>query len=152
ALGDGLDAPATVIAFSPEGDVVVGGRLRNAGGEPAERIARWDGTEWSALGDGLPGTYGGNDLVFYDGTLVAAGGFNALADGGRAVAVWDGTEWTSLGGGLFGRFSFTTPNVHGLAIVGDHLFAVGSFSMAVGEDPVQAAYFDGTSWTALGAG
>lgn len=152
ALGDGLDAPATAIAFSPEGDVVVGGRFQNAGGAPAARIARWDGTSWSALGDGLPGTFGVNDIVFYDGKLVAAGGFDPVADGGRAVAVWDGTEWTSLGGGLFGRSTFTRPNVHGLAVVGDHLFAVGSFSLATGEDSVQAAYFDGTSWTALGAG
>ena len=48
-----------------------GGSFTNAGGTPANSIARWDGTHWLALGSGLGGTN-------YDETTV-----NALAVSGH---------------------------------------------------------------------
>ena len=159
ALGEGLDRPASVIAFSPEGDVVVGGEFEQAGGSPAVHIARWDGSAWSTYGDGLPGFGGVSDIAFYGGRLVVSGSWDALADGGRGVAVWDGASWSSLGGGLFGASQGSPPLVFGLAVAGDHLFAVGTFAVTPPDDDpfawgthVNAAYFDGTGWSALGGG
>lgn len=152
ALGEGLDAPARAIAFTPEGHVVVGGAFQKAGGVSAMRVARWDGSEWSAYGEGLPGYESVRSIAFYGGELVVAGRFDPLPDGGAGVAVWDGTQFVALGGGLYSQYEWSLPDVYGLAVVGTHLFAVGEFSVAPGEIPVRAAYFDGTSWTAMGTG
>lgn len=160
ALGDGLDRPASVIAFSPEGDVIVGGEFEHAGGAPAAHIARWDGSAWSTYGEGLPGFGSVSNIAFYRGQLVVSGMWDALDDGGRGVAVWDGTSWSSLGGGLFSAYPWSPPLVRGLAVVGDYLFAVGTFAVtpADEDDPhavgtnVNAAYFDGSSWRGMGAG
>lgn len=160
AFGEGLDRPASTIEITPEGEVIVGGEFESAGGAPAARIARWDGSSWSSYGDGLPGWGRVSDIAFYRGQLVVAGEWDALADGGKGVAVWDGTTWSSVGGGLFSRYESGSPSVFGLAAVGDHLFAVGTFALIPPDDDpetpdapnVNAAYFDGTSWTGLGAG
>ena len=37
------------------GELVVGGRFTCAGGVPANYIAKWNGTSWSALGTGMDG-------------------------------------------------------------------------------------------------
>src|SRR5689334_24518190 len=37
-------------------DLYVGGGFTNAGGVPASHIAKWDGSNWSALGGGLDNT------------------------------------------------------------------------------------------------
>ena len=80
----------------------VGGDFLTAGGIAAQRIARWDGTSWSALGalngpvsalsvfdDGLgPALYAGGDFT-------TAGGLAA-----NRIARWDGgTSWSALGSG-----------------------------------------------------
>ena len=62
-LAGGLTAPKQSIPFWAEalalyddgrGDAVyVGGQFTHAGGVPADSIARWDGTNWEPLGDGL---------------------------------------------------------------------------------------------------
>ena len=44
------------LALLPNGDLVAGGGFNTAGGVPASRIARWDGTTWSPFGSGLPGS------------------------------------------------------------------------------------------------
>ena len=73
-----------------------------AGGVSAIRVAKWDGTVWSALGTGM------NSLVnaftvFDDGTgpaLYAGGSFTAA--GGvtvSGIAKWDASAWSDVGGG-----------------------------------------------------
>ena len=71
------------------------GRFTTAGGLPASSIARWDGSSWTALGQGLtnPNPAGGNALeVFNDGSgpgLYAGGWFgNAGATAVGNVARW----------------------------------------------------------------
>lgn len=41
------------LAFLPNGDLVAGGTFTQAGGAPANRLARWNGTSWSPLGSGV---------------------------------------------------------------------------------------------------
>ncbi len=72
----------------------------------ANRVAKWDGTQWSALGSGLNGV--GLSLgVFDNGTgpkLFAGGDFSAAgAQAANHIAMWDGTDWTALGSGLSDR-------------------------------------------------
>jgi len=67
----GVEGRVTAVAAAPNGDLYVGGDFTKAGGMAANRIARWDGRSWHALGDGL------NDLphsIVVDGTAVYVGG------------------------------------------------------------------------------
>src|SRR5690606_15242555 len=61
------------------GDLIAGGVFTTAGGTTAHRIARWDGSSWSALS--RPSGPGVNDavraLTVLDGDLVAAGSFTS---------------------------------------------------------------------------
>jgi trimeric autotransporter adhesin len=94
------------------GDLIVGGGFRRAGAIEANLIARWDGREWQALGEGL----GPQGLTHMDGLrhsvyfshyyprLLVGGEAglyvrgNFMQAGGVAVqglARWDGTAWTN---------------------------------------------------------
>jgi hypothetical protein len=55
----------------------VGGTFTSAGGQPANRIAKWDGTNWWALGSGFISTI----------TALAVNGTNLYAGGNFTSAV-----------------------------------------------------------------
>jgi hypothetical protein len=86
ALGSGLTCPCdyypSVYALAVSGsDLYAGGAFMTAGGGAANRIAKWDGSSWSALGSGTGGDYppvsalavSGSDL-YAGGTFTKAGG------------------------------------------------------------------------------
>jgi len=81
-----------------------GGVFTTAGGVTVNRIAKWDGTAWSALGSGMNSQVRAL-AVFDEGTgsgpaLYAGGGFTTA--GGVSVnriAKWDGATWSPLGSG-----------------------------------------------------
>ncbi len=59
------------------GNLYAGGLFDTAGGKPASEIAKWDGTKWSAVGNGLKGGgYGVYGLCVYDSSLYAGGDFS----------------------------------------------------------------------------
>jgi hypothetical protein len=130
----------------PNGDLIAGGFFTTAGGVPTQRIARWDGSSWSALGVGL---YISTRAlaVLPNGDLVAGG---PLSSAGGApvngIARWDGATWSTLGSGMSGY-------VYALAILpnGD-LVAGGLFMTAGGITANNIARWDGTTWSALGSG
>jgi len=131
-----------------------GGYFTTAGGGAvtANHIARWSGSAWSALGDGL------NDNVyalaaFDDGTgeTLYAGGAFTTAGGAPAahVARWNGSAWSALGDGVVG-------DVLALAVyddgAGDALYVGGVFTTAGGAPAGYIARWDGAAWSALGDG
>jgi len=79
----------------------VGGGFTTAGGVPANRIAKWDGTSWSALGSGV------NDGVFaltvFDagtqaGAALHAGGWFTISPAGDSfIAEWGGCAGPEIG-------------------------------------------------------
>ncbi len=73
-LGDGVNDFVYALAIGPSGELFVGGFFTQAGGQPANRVAKWDGANWSPLGDGV------NDFVLElaigpSGELFVGGGF-----------------------------------------------------------------------------
>jgi hypothetical protein len=63
----------------PNGELVVGGQFTTAGGLPANRIAKWNGTTWSAFGAGTDGSVfelalQGSGQVLVGGDFSQAGG------------------------------------------------------------------------------
>jgi hypothetical protein len=93
--------------------VYVAGSFSRAGNREAPYVARWGGTEWHALGNGLQrdSSCHGNSwensephgvvraLTVNDGALYAGGcfGLPGTTDGAHHVARWDGTAWAPLG-------------------------------------------------------
>ena len=159
-VGGGVSAPngaITVNALTVFDDgsgggpaLFAGGQFQNAGGVPANYIAKWDGTTWSPLGGGLIGRV--NALtVFDDGNgsaLYATGEFGFPE---RMIAKWDGTSWSSVGGGLnngFGRTLTVYDDGSGPA-----LYLGGFFSsLGGGATKRSIAKWDGTNWWPLGLG
>lgn len=125
-------------------DLIVGGAISHAGGVPANFIARWDGTSWSALGSGLNGFV--NSMTVYNGELIATGSFITTGDGTTVnrIARWNGTSWQALGSpaGMNG-------DVNEVFVYNGELIAVGNFTTAGGVSANRIARWDGSQWQAL---
>jgi hypothetical protein len=111
-VGGGTDGIVYALAeFDPPGDgpglgaaLIAGGNFTMAGGVAANRIAKWDGQQWSPLSEGVAFGGGGGTVraltVFDDGSgpaLIVAGSFSIADDiltGG--IARWDGDSWSAL--------------------------------------------------------
>ncbi len=127
-----------------DGQLIAGGAFITAGGETVNRIAKWDGTEWSDLGGGMNGPV--LALTVFNGALYAGGDFTtAGGEPASRVAKWNGTEWLALGSGM-------NANVDALTVFDGHLVAGGSFTTAGGAPANFIAKWDGITWSTLGSG
>ena len=95
----GVDESVYAAAMDGAGNLYIGGAFVTAGGVPASRIAKWDGSSWSALGSGM------NNEVWElaaSGSDVYAGGLFTTAGGSVAnyIAKWNGSSWSALGSGM----------------------------------------------------
>lgn len=105
-LGSGLNGTVNTIVASANGDLYVGGSFTEAGGITANRIAKWDGANWSALGSGLGFTgfdFGRGIKAASDGNVYVVGQFDltfGAPNNDRNIAKWDGTNWSGVGTGL----------------------------------------------------
>ena len=132
------------MVVDPSGNLFVGGSFTEIGEVQASRIAKWDGSDWSALGSGANNPV--DSLAVDGGMLYAGGGFTTM--GGvtvNRVARWDGTTWTALGSGTDGQ-------VLALVASGGNLYAGGVFTTAGGVTVNSIAKWDGSAWSALGSG
>jgi hypothetical protein len=157
-LGGGLNNGVQALALSGN-DLYAGGWFTvatNTGGLPVtvNRIARWDGTNWSALGVGMDHTVWA--IGFLGGELYAGGSFRRVTNSSgeiivaNCIAKWSGNNWSALGEGM-------NSSVHALMSVGDDLYVGGFFSYGTnnGGAPVtlnMVAKWDGTIWTGLADG
>ncbi|MFH1748507.1 MAG: hypothetical protein ABIG44_15845 [Planctomycetota bacterium] len=137
---------------SIDGDpaLYVGGDLHGADFITVRNIARWDGSDWSALGSGING--GVASLCVLDGgsraELIASGNFTTAGDQHvNRIARWNGHSWAPLGDGF--------PHSAGPLVsfddgTGMALYAGGCF----GDDRTTFDYgvarWDGQQWTRLG--
>jgi hypothetical protein len=149
ALGSGLGVGyglAYVNALAVSGSTLyAGGFFYTAGSYPANFIAKWNGSSWSALGSGLGGN-GVNALAVSGGTLYAGGDFSGSGSiTANNIAKWNGTSWSALGSGFDGPVS-------ALAVSGSTLYAGGSFTRAGSSAATGIAQWNGTSWSPLGSG
>ena len=148
-MGDTINNYPWVLALAvlPNGDLIAGGSFDTAGGVPASNIARWNGTAWSAMGEGvdssvysLATTPGGN--VVAGGTFTYAGGTHI----GYGIARWNGTAWSSVGSGVGGQVLALAVLPNGDVIAGGNLVTAGSVNA------LRVARWNGTSWSSLDTG
>lgn len=138
------------------------GSFTAVGNVAANRVARFDGQSWSALGNGLVGTV--HDLETFETTsgprLLAAGSF-LIPDGGSNLAAFDGTSWAPFGPNVPGAV-YAMRAVDGAWIGGgggpDRLYVTGSFVFAGsggggGSDVRNLTYLsDNNQWVRVGNG
>lgn len=151
--GDGSGAPpfrgeVRAIALGFDG-VYAGGRFSSSGQTSINSLARWNGSEWSAVGGGLEAD-GDNVVVtaldvngpdlYVGGRFDRVGGTNA-----RNIAVWAGMvgEWFTFGEG-------SRVPVRTLAVDGVKVYAAGDFGMSGGAPINNIGVWDGTAWQPLG--
>jgi hypothetical protein len=132
------------------GNIYIGGSFTSVGNVAANRIARWNGTSWSALGSGIS-VNGTVYALAVAGTDVYAGGDFNTAGGVPVtnIARWNGTSWSALDSGMNSGGSGI---VRALAAVGTDIYAGGQFTTAGGASANRIARWNGTSWSALGSG
>ena len=134
----------------------------------ADYIAKWDGVNWSALGNNGLGNgsldFWVNDIEAIGDDLYVGGAFSNVYNGldlvteASFMAKWDGTQWSGLGsnGDPAWVGGPITGYVQALAVDGDTLFVGGDFTNVnnYGTRLNAAAYiakWDGLNWSALGS-
>lgn len=145
-LGAGMNGTVYAIAVAPNGDLLVGGQFTMAGGQPANNVARWNGSAWTALGAGTDARV--QALAVLPSGDVVAGGLFTTAGGVPAsrIARWDGVAWSPLGSG-------TNNQVHALMVMPNGALVVGGqFTQAGGSSAMRVARWDGIGWSPFGSG
>ncbi|MFC2138656.1 immunoglobulin domain-containing protein, partial [Bacteroidota bacterium] len=130
ALGTGLSSTVRAIKNTSDGSLIVGGAFNSAGGDAfANKIAKWNGSSWEAIGTGMNSTVYSLEI---DGENIYAGGLfqNAGndADADR-IAYWDGNQWNAMGTGA-------TSTVRALALNSNNIYAGGSFTV-IGDQAIE---------------
>lgn len=167
AMGHGFNGSVDALAVSGS-DLYAAGDFTVACGDegcgtdniPAKFIARWDGSQWHAVGHGVDNTV--YTLAVSGSDVYVAGRFTEICgndncDTGNTtvnhIARWDGSQWHELGHGIS---SF----VYALAVSGSNVYASGDFTAVCGNDACNSgnttvnniARWDGSQWHALGHG
>ncbi|MEP7268996.1 MAG: T9SS type A sorting domain-containing protein [Saprospiraceae bacterium] len=137
-----------------QGKLIAAGSFNTIGNPPvpANNIASWDGTSWSALtGGGLNNIV--NDIEVHNGILYAGGEFTQAGNTPvNKIASWNGSTWSDMPqGGING----TITNVDALLSSPWGLVVGGRFN-SVGTSPVTAnniaRWNPGPGWATFGNG
>ncbi len=141
----GLDGNVRAMAVFDDGSgpaLFLGGNFSTAEDVAVNNIVKWDGQNWSALGDGTNGPI--DSLLVFNNELIAAGAFGMA--GGQivhSIARWNGVNWAPLGTGM-------DLDVSALVEFNGELVAGGAFRTAGSIPTGGVARWNGTSWSAFG--
>ncbi|MFH0878331.1 MAG: hypothetical protein V2A34_01325, partial [Lentisphaerota bacterium] len=133
------------VAEIMNGNLYVAGYFSSIGNVTAKNVARWDGTNWHALGSGTNcGVNSTVEAMAVDGDNVYVGGFFTLAGTNTAsyIARWDGTEWHAMGSGTKGY-----ADVKAILVTGGYVYIGGTFTNMGGIAAKRIARWDGSTWT-----
>jgi hypothetical protein len=117
-------------------DIYVGGAFTQIGDKLINYVAKWDGNEWSAVGNGF------NSVIYtllLSGSDIYAGG--TFTTTGSRVSRWDGANWNPVGGGL-------NNTVRTLLLSGSDIYAGGQFTTTGS----YISRWNGISWNPVGGG
>ena len=155
ALGSGLSGAVYALAVNGT-DLFAGGEFwyaMNAGQSPirVNRIAKWNGSTWSALGSGMY-NYSVIALALMGSDLYAGGDFLLTQGGGAGdfIAKWNGNAWSALGLRICG--SYESPSVNALLASVTNLYAAVPCTTESGQPMFDILIWDGAVWSAMGWG
>jgi hypothetical protein len=144
-LGPAFNANVRTVFAVGNSDFVVGGDFTSAGATAATRIARWNGSAWSAMGSGLDAAP--IAITAIAGEIVVGGSFTQAGGNAAAyIAKWNGSAWSTYREGM-------NTAVRGLTVMpGGQLFACGDFTYASRVTVNYVTKWDGSKWQAVGSG
>lgn len=167
-VGGGIDYCRGIFCFPTAyslevkgSELIVGGNFGSIGGVLANKVAMWDGSKWSAMGDGV-NLCDGPDCVTVQSIALAGDDVyavgNVLTDvkeiGGTlrvpGFARWDGANWSPVGGGVIG--DSLTASINTIAVSGSDAYIGGNFFAAGATCANNIARWNGGEWAALGSG
>jgi len=139
---NGIVTALTVIGT----DLYAGGWFTTAGGVPALNVAKWDGSNWTALGSGISAAGAINALVAMGNNIYATSYIldPALGGQGNIIAKWDGSNWS--------QFTSMDDYVSTFLVDGTNLYAGGQFTMIGNVTANHIAKWNGSNWSAFGVG
>ena len=131
--------------------LIAAGRFSSIGGVTANNIARWDGTTWLPLAQGVADSNGlplVNALEVYNGSLYVGGDFETVGPGlsSPCLARWDGTAWSSV----VSSISPSSPIVRALRTFRNSLYVGGDFTSINGVSATNLAAWNGSTWSTAG--
>ena len=154
-LGSPPDGKVRAFAIY-QGELYAAGRFESVAGQAAFHIARWTGTQWLPVGQGIhPGVPSPENVVFvmtvYQGELWVGGHFqNAGGQASANLARWDGSNWHALPIGVQGP---GTPTVRALHRHGTDLYIAGEFGSVAGMPAQHLARLDSAgTYSEVGGG
>lgn len=136
------------MVIGSDGSVCIVGWFMTAGEAIANNLARYDGTNWSAFGEGFPSGLAPSYLAMLGTNLYVAGHIWQPTAGIAGIARWEGNNWVSVGGGL--SRGIDPPHIQDLAVGGTNIFVAGSFDQAGGAPITNLACWDGFQWRGFG--
>ena len=144
AAGWGITGIVHALATDGTSTMYAAGSFTEAGNQPANRIAEWDGATWHPLAAGLNSTvyalHERADQLFAGGAFTEAGGQPA-----NHIARWNGSAWQPLDVGVDGT-------VRALATYRGALIAGGDFVTVNGFEMDHVARWIGVSWLPMAGG
>jgi len=148
-LGSDFNLP--IAAFLRDGpNLYASGTFGRISTSNIQGVARFDGTEWRAMGTGIIGNVA--SMCVFRGDLYAAGSFRTTSGGNplTRIARWNGASWLPVGAGI-GPVNSGSFIVSSMRVFNDRLVVSGSFTEASGVPVSNVASWDGTSWSAMGS-
>jgi Ca2+-binding RTX toxin-like protein len=148
--GGGPNNIVEALALGPDGQLYAGGDFSSADGLTVNYIARWDGTNWHALAQGVDNSV--FDLIVYDDgggpNLYLGGAFHSAGSlTVDHIARWDGASFSALGGSGVGPGEVDSLWVHqDKLIIGGQILNMGGISVT------GIGAWDGNAFSPLGAG
>jgi len=126
--------------------LVAGGGFTNASGLSVNNIAAWNGSTWSALGNGVNG--GVQSIANYQNDLYTSLINTNAGQSTYFISKWDGSSWSNVVGG-----PGTGTNYYGYLLdlfpFDGKLLGAGSFSIVNNNDTFTTgiAQWDGSTWS-----
>lgn len=155
-LGGGLSAPfgtprVEALHFAANGDLYVAGNFGGAGGVQVESLARWNGSQWSAVGQGLAAALGvaPSEVSLSAVTTTAVGEVYVAAD--VIVGTAPVSRVARFAAGVWQAIGETDATLHDLVewSNGD-LLAAGSFQSIDGVSVGCVARWSSGAWSSFG--
>jgi hypothetical protein len=144
-----IDGAINSMDFDSLGDLYLGGLFTLAGSVSASRVAKWDGNDFSAVGDGLDDEVNvvkvdrKTDTLYVGGDFTTSGSISA-----SRIASFDGNEFQQVGDGADNVVTaIEFENSGSRFYIGGDFTSSGSISPA----PSRFALFNGTEFESVGS-
>lgn len=129
-------------------EIYAGGGFLLAGSDTVNNIARWDGTNWHKVGQGIDGVvrcfYEMDDTLYVGGSIDAIIGSNIQC---KSLVKWDGTSWHEMEPMPLPYVS----SISSMVEYKDELYVAGNFG-GLTDTLNEIARWDGTQWLSVGGG